>query len=460
MLKVVFFLVVGAFVIGAALGVLVMALQVIGFVLACSFKFFAWVFRQLEQAYVWGRARWHTRLEQADVPAAALPVPQKETKDDVPVPQAEPPVAPVLEAIEPTDTDDIETAQPEPVEDVSHPETPIEPAQPEPKAEGNPIEPPSVALPGSASPADCKAEDVAIDAKRRESNPVGDPVDPLAEVSLPLVLFPKPQQAVTDSLAALQISLVKTAGSSGDLVELFVKGKPDGGYTGKLSVSWVMHDWSSGSYVVRYAVGAGGPSRSEVISGNSLSAGNGWVNPHRFLSINTSQLQAFAQGHTLVHLEVRLSRPTDDAAPIVVKEASFQLELNMPNPGHGRHRADREECLKGVVLILRHVVRVPAGAHGVTAGQLAACKTSIMCVKKLMSLKESSYLSLVDLTMKQLVAPRLDDMLSNQALLHSSCELRSKLVEEASYLVALRPTPAGEEVVRLMAQRLSVPFPD
>lgn len=459
MLKVVFFLVVGAFVIGVALGVLVMALQVIGFVLTYIFKFLAWLCRQLEQAYMWAKVRRQARLTQADAPAAVNPEPQ-EQKEDVPTLQAEPPVAPVLEAIEPSDADDIETAQPEPAAEVSHVETPIETAQPEPKAEEKPIEPPSVALPGSASPADCKAEDVEIDTKWCESKPVGDPVDPLAEVSSPLVLFPKPQQTVTGSLAALQISLVKTAGSSGDLVELFVKGKPDGGYTGKLSVSWVMHDWSSGSYVVRYAVGAGGPSRSEVISGNSLSAGNGWVTPHRFLSINTSQLQAFAQGHTLVHLEVRLSRPADDAAPIVVKEASFQLELNMPNPGHGRHRTDREECLKGVVLILRHVVRVPAGAHGVTAGQLAACKTSIMCVKKLMSLKESSYLSLVDLTMKQLVAPRVEDMLRSQALLHSSFELRSKLVEEAAYLVGLNPSPAGEAVIRLMAERLSVSLPD
>lgn len=95
-----------------------------------------------------------------------------------------------------------------------------------------------------------------------------------------------------------------------------------------------------------------------------------------------------------------------------------------------------------------------------TGAQMNACKTSIMSVKKLMFKKDSAYLSLVDMTMKELVAPRLDDMLSNEALLHSSCELRSKLVEEAAYLVALRPTPAGDEVVRLMAQRLSVPFPD
>lgn len=459
MLKIVFFLVVGAFVLGATLGTLVFSLQFLGYALVYVFKFLAWAYRQLEQAYVWAKARWQARLTPADFPAAVNPEPQ-EQKEDVPTPQAGPPVAPVLEANVPSDADDIETPQPEPVADASHVETPIEPRQPETKAEEKPTEPPSVALPGSASPADCKKEDVAIDTKRRESKPVGDPVDPLAEVSSPPVLFPKPQQTATGSLAALQISFVKTAGSSGDLVELFVKGKPDGGYAGKLLVSWVMHDWSSGSYVVRYAVGAGAPVRSETITGSALAAGSGWINPHRFLSINTSQLQAFAQGNTLVHLEVRLSRLDDDAAPIVVKEASFQLELNMPNPGHGRHRTDREECLKGVVLILRHVVRVPAGAHGVTAGQLAACKTSIMYVKKLMSGKESSYLSLVDMTMKQLVAPKLDDMLSNEALLHSSFQLRSKLVEEAAYLVGLNPSPAGEAVIRLMAERLSVSLPD
>lgn len=298
------------------------------------------------------------------------------------------------------------------------------------------------------------------DAKRREDKPEGWGVVPLDELPPAVGRAPQSQKPLVESQTGLHITLNKVNGSFGDLVELFVKGRPVDGYGGKLLVSWVMHDWSAGSYVIRYSVGSGAPSRSETISGNSLTAGSGWVNRHRFLSIDTSQLQAFAQGQTLVHLEVRLSRPTGGAAPVVIKEASFQLELQMPNPGHGRHRTDREECLRIMVLLLRHVIRLPAGAHGVTGGQLKACRTSIMSVKKLISRKESSYLSLVDMTMKELVAPRLDDMLSNEALLHSSCELRSKLVEEAAYLVALRPTPAGEEVVRLMAQRLSVPLPD
>ncbi len=459
MFKIVFFLVVGAFVIGAAFGLLAVALQLLGYVLVHLFDFLGWACRQLLKGIAWVKLRWKARISEADVTAAAIPAPQ-EPKETLPAPQAEPPVAPVLEVIAPLDPESNETAQPEPAAEVSRVETTIETAQPEPKAEEKPIEPPLVALPGSVRPAGSKSEDAAIDAKLPEAKPIVGPVDPLAEVSSPPVLSPNPKPPASESLTDLQVSLVKTAGSSGDLVELFVQGRPVGGYSGKLSVSWVMHDWTSGSYVVRYVVGAGAPSRSETISGNSLSVGAGWVNPHGFLSIDTRQLQAFAQGHTLVHLEVILSRITEGAAPAVVKAASFQLELNIPNPGHAKHRTDREECLKHVVLLLRHVVRLPAGAHGVTAGQLAACKTSIMCVKKLMTLRESSYLSLIDLTMKQLVAPRIEDMLRSQALLHSSYELRSKLVEEASYLVGLSPSPAGEAVIRLMAERLSVASPD
>ena len=458
MLKIVIFLVVGAFVIGAAFTLLAVVLEWLGYILVHLFNFLGWVCRQLSKGIAWVKLRWKARVAEADAPAAAIPAPQEQV--DVPTPQAEPPVAPVFEVIAPSDPESIETAQSEPAAEVSRVETPIETAQPEPKAEEKPIEPPLVALPGSVRPAGYKSEDAAIDAKLREAKPVRGTVDSLPEVSSPPVLSPKPQPPEIESLTDLQVSLVKTAGSSGDLVELFVKGKPVGGYSGKLSVNWVMHDWTSGSYVVRYVVGAGAPSRSEIISGHSLSVGAGWVDPQRFLSIDTKQLQAFAQGQTLVHLEVRLSRLTEDAAPVVVKEASFQLELNIPNPGHGKHRIDREECLKHVVLLLRHVIRLPAGAHGVTAGQLAACKTSIMCVKKLMTLREPSYLSLIDLTMKQLVAPRIEDMLRSQALLHSSFELRSKLVEEASYLVGLSPSPAGEAVIRLMAERLSVSLPD
>ena len=494
MLRTVFFLVAGAFVIYVAFWALVVALHVIGYVLAHLFKFLAWVFRKLELAFAWVKLRcqaWST-------PEPELVSSEPEVTKDVPL-SPETPVAPMCEAAELASLNNIESAQPEPATEVSNDPAPVEVDAPSHEIEEKPAEPPL-----SVPPGECEAEvaptvpqadlqvksqtqpalnpvpDDAVqphaatqpavpvrignepekDAKRREAKPEGWGVVPSDELPPAVGHEPQSQKPLAESLTDLQITLNKTPGSSGDLVELFVKGKPDGGYAGKLSISWVMHDWSSGSYVVRYDVGFGAPVRSETITGSSLTAGPCWVNPHRFLSIDTSQLQAFAQGQTLVHLEVRLSRPTGGAAPVVIKKASFQLELNIPNPGHGRHRTDREECLKIVVLILRHVVRVPAGAHGVTAGQLAACKTSIMCVKKLMSLKESSYLSLVDLTMKQLVAPRVEDMLGSQALLHSSFELRSKLVEEAAYLVGLNPSPAGEAVIRLMAERLSVSLPD
>ena len=196
MLKIVFFLVAGAFVIGAALGVLVVALQLIGFTLAYSFKFLAWVFRKLEQAFVWGRARWHTRLAQADVPAAAIPVPQKETKEDVPTPQAEPPVAPVIEVIAPLDTDTIEAAQPEPAAEVSRVETPIEPAQPEPQAEEKPIEPLQVksSEPDLPSEPEAKVELAATETPNLQEAVVDLP-SPAVEISAPAIPTPEPELA-------------------------------------------------------------------------------------------------------------------------------------------------------------------------------------------------------------------------------------------------------------------------
>lgn len=498
MLKIVFFLVVGAFAIYAAFWVLVMALQLIGFTLARLFKFLAWLFRKLELVFVWVklRSRAWSRIRVSPEPEFASSEP--EAAKDMPM-SPKSTVAPLCEANDPASADNVTSSLTEPATEVSHDSLPVEADAPRPKSEEKPVAPslqvslgesegevapyfpqavgqemsPTKPLPNPApNNADLPTEatqpaltvrignEPEKDTKRREAKPEGWGVMPSDELPPAVGRAPLSQKPLVESPTDLHITLNKTPGSFGDLVELFIKGRPADGYGGKLLVSWVMHDWSAGSYVIRYTVGSGAPSRSETISGNSLTAGAGWVNRHRFLSIDTSQLQTFAQGQTLVHLEVRLSRPTGGAEPVVIKEASFQLELQMPNPGHGRHRTDREECLRILVLILRHVIRLPEGAHGVTGAQMNACKISIMSVKKLMFKKDSAYLSLVDMTMKELVAPRLDDMLSNEALLHSSCELRSKLVEEASYLVALRPTPAGEEVVRLMAQRLSVHFPD
>ena len=53
MLRTVFFLVAGAFVIYLAFWALAVALHVIGYVLPHLFKFLAWVFRKLELAFAW-----------------------------------------------------------------------------------------------------------------------------------------------------------------------------------------------------------------------------------------------------------------------------------------------------------------------------------------------------------------------------------------------------------------------
>lgn len=193
MLKIIFFLFVGVFVLGAALGTLVFSLQFFGYVLVYLFKLVARVCRQLELTFAWVKGRWQALLTPADVPAAVNPEPQ-EQKEDVPTPQAVPPVAPVLEAIEPSDADDIETAQPEPAAEVSHVETPIETAQPEPKAEGNPIEPLAVrsAEPDLPSELEAKVEPAATETPNLQDAAVDLP-PPEVEISPPSI--PKPEPA-------------------------------------------------------------------------------------------------------------------------------------------------------------------------------------------------------------------------------------------------------------------------
>ena len=195
MLKIIFFLVAGAFVIGAALGVLVVALQLIGFTLAYSFKFLAWVYRQLELAFAWVKGRWHTRCTEADAPAAVNPEPQAQA-EDVPTPQAEPPVAPVIEVIAPLDTDTIEAAQPEPAAEVSRVETPIETAQPDPKAEEKPIEPLLVksAEPDLPSELEAKVEPAATETPNLQ-DAVVDLASPEVEISPPPIPTPEPEPA-------------------------------------------------------------------------------------------------------------------------------------------------------------------------------------------------------------------------------------------------------------------------
>ncbi len=206
MLKVVFILVVGAFVVGAALGLLVMTLQFLGYALVYVFKFLAWVCRQLEQAYMWAKARRQARLTPADVPAVVNPELQ-EQKEDVPPPQAEPPVTPVLEANVPLDADDIETPQPEPAALVRHVETPIEPAQPEPKAEEKPTEPSTgkpveTELPSepeskvaTASKETANLKEAAFDLPPAESEPAPEP--PIVSLKpMPPIAKPNPPKAL------------------------------------------------------------------------------------------------------------------------------------------------------------------------------------------------------------------------------------------------------------------------
>jgi hypothetical protein len=197
MLKIVFFLVVGAFVLGAALGILVFSLQFLGYVLVHLFNFLAWVYKRLELAFGWVNARWQARLKLADTPAANIPSLQEQV--DVPTPKAETPVIPVLESPELVQAEVVEPIESSgTAQAVTHGETPIEAAQPELETVEEPIEPPVVTspepdLPGEPEP---KIESSPTEAPMPEDAPVKHPPAEVI-VSPPIIPSHEPEPAPT-----------------------------------------------------------------------------------------------------------------------------------------------------------------------------------------------------------------------------------------------------------------------
>jgi len=208
MLKFVFFLVVGIFAIGVCLALLGVALALAGALLRLIFEILGLILSRLwdlveklgqilVQVFARAKARW-----QASPPGVVLPSltsvtrePQ-EKAEDVPTPQAEPPVAPVLEVIAPIAPDNIETAQTEPAADVSHVETPIEPTQPEHTAAEKPIEPLQVksSEPDLPSELEAKVKPAATETPNLQEAVVDLP-SPEVEISPPAIRTPEPEPA-------------------------------------------------------------------------------------------------------------------------------------------------------------------------------------------------------------------------------------------------------------------------
>ena len=206
MLKIVFFLVVGASVIGAAFALLAVALLLIGYVLEYLFKLAVWVFRQLLKGIAWVKLPWKARVSEADAPAAAIPAPQEQV--DVPTPKAETPVIPVLESPELVQAEVVEPIESsETAQAVTCGETPIEAAQPEPETVEETIEPPVVTspepdLPGEPDP---KIESSAAEAPMTEDASVELPPAEVI-VSPPVIPSPEPAPPIVPSKPAAPIA--------------------------------------------------------------------------------------------------------------------------------------------------------------------------------------------------------------------------------------------------------------
>jgi hypothetical protein len=206
MLKIVFFLVVGVFVIGAAFGLLAVALLLIGYVLEYLFKLAVWVFRQLLKGIAWVKLPWKALVSEADAPAAAISAPQEQV--DVPTPKAETPVIPVLESLELVQAEVVEPIElSETAQAVTCGETPIEAAQPEPETVEETIEPPVVTSPEPDLPGEPEPR---IESSTTEA-PM--PVDASVEltpadviVSPPVIPSPEPAPPIVPSKPAAPIA--------------------------------------------------------------------------------------------------------------------------------------------------------------------------------------------------------------------------------------------------------------
>lgn len=206
MLKIVFFLVVGASVIGAAFALLAVALLLIGYVLEYLFKLAVWVFRQLLKGIAWVKLPWKARVSEADAPAAAIPAPQEQV--DVPTPKAETPVIPVLESPELVQAEVVEPIESsETAQAVTCGETPIEAAQPEPETVEEPIEPPVVTSPEADLPGepDPKIESSATEAPMPEDASVELPPAEVI-VTPPVIPSPEPAPPIVPSKPAAPIA--------------------------------------------------------------------------------------------------------------------------------------------------------------------------------------------------------------------------------------------------------------
>lgn len=205
MLKFVFFLVVVVFALAVCFvllvtalalagALLVLILEVLGLILSRCWDLVQKLNLLLVQAFERAKARWQPSPSGVVLPSptSATREPQ-EQDEDMPTPQAEPPVAPVLEAIDPSDADDIETAQPEPAAEVSAVETPIEAAQLEPKAEEKPIESLAVKSAESDLPSEpeAKVEPAATETSNLQEAVVDLPSPEEVEISPPAI--PKPE---------------------------------------------------------------------------------------------------------------------------------------------------------------------------------------------------------------------------------------------------------------------------
>jgi hypothetical protein len=434
MLKFLFFLVVGIFAIAVSFALLVAALalagallvlilEVLGLILSRLWDLVEQLGQFLVQVFERAKACW-----QASPPGVVLPSPTSATREpqeqaeDMPTPQAEPPVAPVLEAIEPLDADDIETVRPEPAAEVSRVETPIEDAQPEPKAEEKPIESLAVKSAESDLPSEPEAkvepparetpnlQEAVVDLPSPEveisppvipkpepepvpeppsvspkpAPPIAKPNPPKVPVSQAPITPPRPPAALPPARPMFP-QLPDFVGIGRRRLRLMVEKDPDGrpgvvivclllgafkeGWRGPIRLTVTAQELTAGSHhpLVRSANMDFNPANPDVIHDYPDGAHFGFREWTTVGRINLNDFQGFSTGLTQLEVTCRGWELRDGGNNgDLIFEDTEALRVILVTGGYYARKQRRVEQLKAVVVVLRLFVCLDGGERNIT----------------------------------------------------------------------------------------------
>ena len=407
MLKIVLFLVLGVIAIGIGiaivLGLLVLSLQLLGYVLVLLFKFFAWVFAKLVQGIAWVKARCQAQT----------------TVEVTRAPEDAPELSPVLDAPETAQAEGVEPIHSEePVPAVGCAEAPAESAQPEPETEEKPIEPLVVtstesALSGepelkieTAATEDPMPEDALAELPPAEvivsplviaspepappivppkpASLVAKPTPPQAPVPRPPVIPPRPPSILPPARLTIP-QLPDFVGVGRRRFRLMVEKDPNGrpgmvivcqlqgvfkeGWRGPIRITVTTQEFSDGKHhpLIRLGNPDFNPANPDVIRDFPDGARFGFRDWTTIGRINLNEFEGHGSGSSQLEVTCRgwEIRDKGELGDLIFEETEAQRAV-LVTGGYFARKQRQVEQLKAVVVVLRLFVCLDGGERNVT----------------------------------------------------------------------------------------------